>query len=145
MAKEFTAKIDAWVKKTKSRRDNVVKSSIQELIIRMNQSNKLGGNMPVKTGFLRSSLRVSIGTPTTGLISRPSDYNYPDREDTTYTLTIAGMPIGETIYAVYIASYAAAREYGTANSPGSGFRRLAVQQWQSIVDEQTRLAREQFR
>lgn len=144
MAKEFKAQVDAWVLKTKDRLENVVKQSAQDVIEVMQTPKQKGGNMPVKTGFLRSSLRISIGGPATGLLNRPVGYDYPEKEDRTYELTILGAPLGESIYAVYLASYAAAREYGTVTSPGSGFRRLAAQQWQSIVSNNIRLARSMF-
>jgi len=144
MAKNFKAQVDEWVFKTKNRLENVVKSSAQDVIEVMNQSNKKGGNMPIKTGFLRSSLRITIGGPATGLLDRPADYNFPDGEDRSYELTIAGAPLGETIYAVYLARYAGAREYGTINSPGSGFRRLAAQQWPTIVQNNVSKARSMF-
>lgn len=144
MTKSFKASVDEWVLKTKDRLENVTKQSAQDVIEVMQAPQKKGGNMPVKTGFLRSSLRITIGGPATGLMDRPAEYNYPDAEDRTYELTIAGANIGETIYAVYLAKYAAAREYGTISSPGSGFRRLAAQQWVSIVQKNVSLARSMF-
>ena len=144
MAKVFRAQVDDWVLKTKDRLENVVKQSTQDVIEVMQTPKQKGGNMPVKTGFLRSSLRITIGGPATGLLDRPVGYNFPDAEDRTYELSILGAPLGESIYAVYLASYAAAREYGTINSPGSGFRRLAAQQWQQIIANNISTARSMF-
>lgn len=144
MAKEFKAQVDAWVLKTRNRLENVVKQSTQDVIEVMQKPIDKGGNMPVKTGFLRSSLRITIGGPATGRLDRPGDYNYPDREDRTYELTILGAPLGESMYAVYLASYAASQEYGTSGRPGKGFRRLAAQQWQQIVTNNVKLARSMF-
>ena len=144
MAKEFQATVDAWVLKTRNRLENVVKQSAQDVIETMQLPVQKGGNMPVKTGFLRSSLRITIGGPATGLLDRPADYNYPDAEDRTYELTILGAKLGDSIYAVYLANYAASQEYGSGTREGKGFRRLAAQQWPQIVDKNAKLARSMF-
>ena len=144
MAKNFQATVDEWVMKTRDRLENVVKQSAQDVIEGMQTPVEKGGNMPVKTGFLRSSLRITIGGPASGFLSRPAEYNYPDREDRTYELTLLGAPLGDSIYAVYLASYAASQEYGAQGRAGKGFRRLAAQKWPQIVAENVKLARSMF-
>lgn len=166
MAKDFAASVDDWTRASKSRLENVFKQSVQDVIEVMQTpgwsvaSTKAaisggkkgkatavgrpgkGGNLPVDTGFLRSSLRVSIGGPATGLIDRPAetgDYNWPDERS--YQLTIGGADLSQSIYAVYLAKYAAYVEYGTRYTQARGFRRLAAQQWQQIVQKNIEAAK----
>lgn len=157
MAKDFAAQVDDWTRATKSRLENVFKQSVQDVIEKMQTPGwsvastsaaiqgggakratvvgrpGKGGNLPVDTGFLRSSLRVSIGGPATGLMDRPEANDYNWSEERSYQLTIGGADITQSIYAVYLAKYAVHVEYGTRYVAARGFRRLAAQQWQTIV------------
>lgn len=132
--KSFGAKIDRWTKTTKGALENVFKQSVQDVIEKMQTTDDRGGNLPFDLGFLRSSLRVSINAPASGLISRERDEaSYKWTEENTYSLTINGAGLDDSIYAVYLADYAQHQEYGTKYMAGKHFRELAVQQWQSIV------------
>ena len=157
MAKDFAATVDAWTRKQKGGVENVFKQSVQDVIEIMQTpgwsvastksaikaggtkrkgvvgASGKGGNLPVDTGFLRSSLRITIGAPATGLIDRPEGNDYTWQQERSYTMTIAGADITQSIYAVYLAKYAGHVEYGTRYVQPRGFRRLAVQQWQQIV------------
>ena len=133
MAKEFSATVAAWVLKTEGLMEAVFKQSVQDVIEDMQKPVAKGGNMPVDLGFLRNSLRVTIGQPASGFLERPSGYNLPDGEDISYQMTIGGAELGDTIYAVYLASYAVHQEYGARGREGRGFRRKAAQKWQRIV------------
>ena len=134
MSRVFSANVDAWVKKTKGAMENVFKQSVQDVIIDMQTTDDRGGNLPFDLGFLRSSLRITLNSPASGLMQREgAEASYRWTEETSFSLTIAGAGIEDSIYAVYLADYAQHQEYGTARMPGKHFRDLAVQKWQQIV------------
>ena len=133
MAKDFFASVDEWVKKTKDAQKYIFLQSAQDLIEIMQTPKGKGGNMPVDLGFLRSSLRVTLNQPASGFMDREVGNDYKWAEERTYTLTIAGASVTDSIWAVYLANYAVHQEYGTKYMEGNGFRRLAAQQWQQIV------------
>jgi hypothetical protein len=157
VAKDFSATVDAWTRIAKGGVENVFKQSVQDVIeimqtpgwsvaatkhaIRSGGNKRKGavgasgkgGNLPVDTGFLRSSLRITIGA--SGLIDRPEGNDYTWQQERSYTMTIAGADITQSIYAVYLAKYAGHVEYGTRYVQPRGFRRMAVQQWPQIVSQ----------
>lgn len=160
MAKDFAATVDEWTRRQKGGVENVFKQSVQDVIIAMQTPGwsvagtkhaiagggkgkqtavgavGKGGNMPVDTGFLRSSLRITIGQPATGLIDREDNVlNAQWDEERSYRMTIGNAPLDQSIYAVYLAKYAAHVEYGTRYMPARGFRRLAAQRWQEFVNK----------
>lgn len=138
----FSAKVDAWVKKSKSAMENVFKQSVQDVIIEMQTTDDRGGNLPFDLGFLRSSLRITLNSPASGLQKREgAEGDYKWAEETAFTLTILGAGIEDSIYAVYLADYAMHQEYGTKYMPGKHFRDLAVQNWQNIVSRNVEAAK----
>lgn len=152
---QFQADVAAFVAKSKVAMRAVFQSSVQDVIRVMQTPGASmastsaaigeggmgptgatghGGLMPVDTGFLRSSLSVTLNAPDTAFKPRPNGdwaYNF---DEMAYTLTINRANLGDTIYAVYTANYAAAVEYGARGRPGYFFVRTAAQQWQQIVD-----------
>lgn len=132
MAESFEASVSKWVKKTKGATEAVFKQSAQELFSIAQKPVGAGGNMPVVTGFLRSSLQ-------TGLNGEAG----VEGEDS-YVATIAGARLGDTIVGGWTAVYARAVELGFGNRKGRFFMSLAVQQWQSIVTRISAEARTRF-
>jgi len=136
----FAAPVAGWTKKTDAALLAVFQQSAQDLIIKMQTPKAKGGRMPVRFGFLRSSLQVTLNTPYRGFIQRTS--NGPYRwDEAQISLTINDAVIGDTIYAAYAANYAIHREYGTRFSPGDFFVRSAAQTWKQIVDNNVRKLR----
>jgi hypothetical protein len=129
----FSATVNAWTRKSRKRMLVVFQQSTQDVIKVMQTPVAKGGNMPVDTGFLRSSLQTAVNTAPAGQTNKPIGDGKYTISETQYTLTINGSKLGDTIYAVYLAKYAAAQEYGTKFMSGHGFVRLAAMQWQSIV------------
>lgn len=140
----FSASIDAWVSKSEARLSAVVKESAQRVIA---QAQEVGpsatnpdsvgtGKMPVATGFLRASMVANIGSmpagPTQG---GTTAYQY---DDGMVTMTIAGMRLGDTLFAGWSAQYAPIMEQRY------GFMRSAAQGWQRIVREVTDEAKARF-
>lgn len=146
--KVFSAKVNSWVAETKARMLAVRNESIQRLVERMQTPVAKGGNMPVDTGFLRSSIAFSTGQPVTTVREHPNPKAAPgsmDRFDAgELTTVLLGSKLGAPIYAVYTAVYARRQEYGfvgkdslgrTFNQAGRRFVGLAAQQWPQIVKE----------
>lgn len=102
------------------------------------------GNLPVDTGFLRSSLVVGIGNVNEPLKAPPADGGSFSWDEAGANLIIQGAALTDPIVAVYTAAYAARMNYGFAgtdslgrsyNQAGRRFVDLAAQQWPRIVAE----------
>lgn len=126
----FAAQVDAWVKQTEARMTAVFRESAQRTI-------SLAQNyVPVDTGYLRASLRVSLESMPRiepgkdGFSIKPkSPVPPPD-----FTLAIAGAQIGQVIFAGYTAAYAGHVEYGTSRQAPQAYVGRAALQWQTTVD-----------
>ncbi len=128
----FTAQVDAWVREAEERMTAVFRQASQEVIETMQTPVGAGGNMPVDTGFLRSSLQVGINTePVAAALGNPN----PEGSFTyAASLAIAGAEVGDTVVASYSAKYAPAVEYGSGKRQPRRFVALAAAQWPSIVN-----------
>lgn len=129
----FAAQVDAFVAQTQQRIDAVFRESAQRIIGVMQTPVGAGGNMPVDTGFLRASLRVTLDAPIPGDQRNPG--SVVGYDDSGVALSIAGAPLGSTLFATYGANYAVHQEYGTSKMAGRAFVRLAAAQWQQTVSE----------
>jgi len=119
---QFAAVVDDWALQLRSRLLAIYKESIQRTVDLAQQY------APYKTGFLRASVRASIGTgnPTGEVAS-----------------TIAQLKLGDSITIGWTAVYARRIEYGFVgldslgryyNQAGQRFVGRAVMQWQVTVD-----------
>lgn len=117
----FTAQIQAFVDKSKEKIEAVVKQSAQEVFSIAQTPVAQGGNMPVDTGFLRNSMVAQLNGSTVA------------SGDGAYTLAVARMDLGDTIFAGWTAEYARHVEYGARGRAGRFFMLNAAQQWQQIV------------
>ncbi|RAI34530.1 HK97 gp10 family phage protein [Rhodoplanes serenus] len=136
----FAAQVDAWVRETEARMTAVFRQSAQEVIEEMQTPVGEGGRMPVDTGFLRSSLQVSLNADPVPATRKNDDGASAAAPDV--SMVVAGAEIGDTITASYSAVYARRIEYGfvgqdskgrTYNQSPRGFVRGAADQWQAIV------------
>lgn len=136
MARTFSADIGKWARQTEARMTAVFRQSAQGVAEGVKRTRAEGGNMRVKTGFLRASLMASTSQmPSINPMASPPD-NAPDNSfapDPGVTLVIAGADIGQTIYLGFTASYARPREYE------DGFVRLTAQRWPEIVRQSAEL------
>jgi hypothetical protein len=118
----FSAAVDAWVLKSRQRLEAVLKTSaqfvIEDVVLRT----------PVDTGYLRASFTISFDGPLPMRGSQGDGYTAPP-----YSLAIAGAGLGDTIYASFVANYAAHVEYGARGRAGVGMVRLAAQSWDQHV------------
>lgn len=95
-----------------------------------------GGHMPVDTGWLRSSLSVTLDQPTPASQTppprpeghAPGDDPIYEPRDNDIVMTLANVPEGTSIFATYGAVYAGVQE------ATYGFARLASQQWPQFCE-----------
>lgn len=131
----FSADVRNWTEKAKANVKVVRDEAAQRVISLMQTPVGQGGNMPLRTGYLRSSLVGGIGTvsaPTTKPPEGGGAYTWDAGE---ISLIIAGAEITDPIEVRYTAVYARVAEYGGPNRMARRFVALAAQQWPRIVDE----------
>lgn len=130
-SEQFVAQIKDWSKRTERNMMLVVMSAAQKLAHEMGRPVAEGGNMRVRTGFLRWSLRASLTSmPTIDPNAKPGEggsYSEPPG----VIAAILGMQKDKPLYLGYTASYAYHREF----THGDAFVRSAAQRWQEFVEE----------
>jgi len=133
MTKTFEAQVDDWVSRCSEALTAVARQSIQDVINEASLTKGKGGKMPIDTGFLRASGRSSLTGWPSGPSENPEKLPYPSDDKYSMTGTIqadlATMELGDTFYFGWTAVYALQQE--TYN----GFLGSALQNWQSIVDD----------
>jgi hypothetical protein len=135
MAGSFTAQVNAFVQKTRVRQLAVFRESAQRTIALAQTPVSEGGNLPVKTGFMRASLRVSLDGSLPSLTGRPDGVLAVPYDAGEVGLVIANANLDAKITAGYGANYAVYQEYGSQGRAGRRFVALAAQQWPRIVGE----------
>lgn len=135
MADDFASSVSAWVAKTKARTEAVFKESAQRVLEVAQTPVGQGGNIPVDTGFMRASLMATLGDPGFSVTFNPQNGQTYQYDGGQIALTINNAKLGDTISAVYTASYAIHVHYGTSKMPPRPWVTLAAQQWQRIVSE----------
>lgn len=125
----FTAQIKAFTDRAKEKLETVVKQSAQEVYSIAQTPKAQGGRMPVDTGFLRNSLVAELNGST---VAGGAD---------AYVLAVAGMDLGDVVFAGWTANYARHMEYGTSRTPGNHFMLAAAQQWPAIVARNAEVVR----
>lgn len=134
----FTAQIADFAAKAQRKAELVLKQSAQDVFEIAQTPKAQGGNLPVDTGFLRNSFVAGLNGST--------NLTGPDA----YTLAIAGMELGDSLFGGWSANYARRMEYGfigtdsrgrTFNQAGNHFALNAAQQWQAIVQRNAEKAR----
>lgn len=108
--------------------------SVQRTIEIMQTPVGKGGNMPVKSGFLRASLKTTIGKANFATVRNPGGdrtFSY-DGEGANFVLMKA--QLSDPIEAVYTAVYARVTNYGGQNRPARLFVDLAAQRWKATVN-----------
>ena len=126
MAKTFSAQVDDWIAKSERLSLAVLQQATQAVINEANTPVAKGGRMRVDTGFLRNSLKASIGSMPSGA-SSPGNW-----DDSEVVLTLTRLQPGQVFYAGWTANYARPREHY------DGFLRMAAQKWQEQVDAAAR-------
>lgn len=133
--KSFSAAVSAWVAKVKERRQDVFQEAAQDVVEAMQEPVAEGGNMPTKTGFLRSSLMAGLGQTNFTLRANPDPKGVYSYEGSAVALVIAeAAETGQRVEAVYTANYGKVANYGGENRPARHFVDLAAQRWPQLVE-----------
>lgn len=137
---DFGAAVNAWTRRSNKRLTAVFRESAERTMDAAQATIPSGGNLPIKTGFLRATGQAGIGAMPTG----PTQPGEGKPQTGAYTLVINNAKVGDTLYFGWTAAYARRMEYGfvgtdslgrTYNQAGFGFVRLAVQNWQQTVKQ----------
>lgn len=135
MAGKFSATVTGWCAEKKTRMVAVRNESIQRFVEVMQTPVEYGGNMPVKSGFLRASLVAEVGLGSFAARPKPDGDGVYSYESSAINLVIDGAGVSEPVTVAYTAVYARAANYGGENRPARQFAGLAVQRWPQIVAE----------
>lgn len=116
----------------------IVPEATQDLINEAQRTKAKGGKMPLDTGFLRASGRLSLTGVPTGPTRPPKgeqagSYRSPD------SVTIGGFTLGGSIFFGWTAIYARRMELY------NGFYSTNVRNWQKFVDGAVRKLRDKMR
>ncbi len=132
MAKSFAEQVGAFVAQSEERMTTVFRESMQNAINEAQRERGKGGNMPVKTGFLRATGDAALNKLPSG-DSLPEANNGVYKWSPTASLIIINQSsLGDSVYFGWSANYAQfmERRYG--------FSRLAAQNWDQIVKRAAR-------
>jgi hypothetical protein len=129
----FASTVSQWVAESQRRMEVVFHEATQDLIEEMQTPVGDGGNMPIDTGFLRASIRVTLDGLVPGTLSRPSDTATYTYNPAVAVLAIVSAQLGDTIYASYTANYARVVHYGSSTRQGRQWITMAAQRWPQIV------------
>jgi hypothetical protein len=113
----------------------VLKEATQRLIEQAQTPIGEGGNMPIDTGFLRASLVVTRNARYDGQ-GRPNPGLKVTYNDAAVAITLNSIKLGDIIHVSWVANYAVFMEFRY------GFARLAIQNWQFIVNQVAREVRQ---
>lgn len=135
MAGQFTAQVHRIIAENSALMTMVAQEATQRVIDLSTVPKAKGGNMPLVTGFLRASGKLSL----TGMPSGPARGDPKQTYASPDSVKIAGFQLGRSIYYGWTAIYA--RKQNLYN----GFLDKAVSQWQRIVDDTIRDLRNRLR
>lgn len=134
----FAARVGAFASKTKERMTAVRNAAVEETVAVMQTPRGKGGNLRLKTGFLRASLMAAVGRANFTVRKHPGGAGPFPYDEGQITLILAQAQITDAVEVVYTAEYARPREYGARGQPGDRWVALAAQQWPQIVADKAR-------
>lgn len=127
-----------WAGATTAALTALLRNSVQALAVEASKTIPNGGNVPVKTGNLARSVLVDNKPPQIiDVLAKGQDFS----------LGVADLKPGDTVYIGYQAAYARRLNYGftgedslgrSYNQSGYGFAEAAAARWPAIVAEQAR-------
>ena len=128
--RDFAATVERWVTDNEKILRSVARQSIDDAVHIAQLPKEKGGNMPVDTGFLRSSGIASLNGWASGPSEKPDGATKDSIKWTNESVitTLVNLQPGDTFYFGWTAVYALRQE--TYN----GFMETTAQKWQSIVN-----------
>lgn len=136
----FVATIQRWAEATEADLLAIFRESVEDFVDEMQVPVGGGGNMPVDTGFLRMSVRLSLTGPepmTRANPGKPVPY-----DNAQISLAIRGLELGKPAWISYVANYAAYVHFGVGGREGRQWITLAAQNWPAIVARATARVKE---
>ena len=127
MATSFAKQVGSIVAKSEDRMLAVFRQSAQDVVNDAQQPRAKGGNMPVRTGFLRNTGDSAINAMPFGETEPPEGQEIFEWDGDVALAVINRAQLGDTIFFGWSANYA---KYMEARY---GFMRLAAQNWDQIV------------
>lgn len=142
-AETFAAPINKFVAELPERQNAVYRDAIQMTVQAMTLPKARGGNMPVRDGFLRASVRAVIGAQPPLKTRRPKgDAVAPALDMGDITMVLSGATVEDTVTVAFTMVYAARVNFGfvgqdslgrTYDQAGAHFVELAAQKWPQIA------------
>lgn len=136
----FSATIGDWCKKIPIAERIIFQRSAMRLAKELtNEVTRLvydappAPTYPIRTGFLRASLRASNTEMPLAILDNPG--GHPEVDWGQIELVINGSDIGDVIYLGYTARYGPYVSAGANGQPPKPWVALVAQRWQQIVDE----------
>lgn len=137
MAQKFSAQVHEIIRKNTALMGMVAAEATQDLINETQRPKGKGGKMPLVTGFLRASGRMSLTGVPTGPTRPPKGdaqtYRSPD------TVQVKGFKLGASIFWGWTAIYARRQDLY------NGFYSTNVRNWQKFVDGAVRKLRDKMK
>lgn len=125
-----------WARATTAQMTALLRNSVQQLAVEASTTIPNDGRVPVKTGNLARSVVIDNKPPQViDVLAKQQDFS----------LGVAEIKPGDTIYIGWTANYARRQNYGfqgedslgrTFNQSGYGFAEAAAAKWPAIVAEQ---------
>lgn len=156
MAKRFDAQVHDMIRRNVALMGMLVPEATQDMINEMQRTKGNGGKMPVDTGFLRASGRLSLtGMPTgptrpptkaapkikglRGAAKRSHENKRAQLYRSAESTNITGFKLGASIFWGWTAIYARRQDLY------NGFYSTNVRNWQKFVDGAVRKLRDRLR
>lgn len=139
MANNFSDQVTEWVRKSDARMTAAFRESIQDLVEEAQEPRGSGGNMPIRTGFLRSTGDAALNKLPVGETEAPEGVESFTWDASAALLVINQAKLGDTVYFGWSANYAIYME------DRYGFVRLAAQNWPQIVNRAARRLEQRVR
>lgn len=139
----FGKQVKDWTKKQNLKLDAIIKETVQDTIEIAQYPMRAGGNMRIKTGFLRASIQASVGSIPKGPVGNPQGKEYPVGSQAAgaplQAVLIMWRPLrSERLMVGWTANYARPREYK------DGFLRHAVARWQTTANTAVKRVEQRF-
>lgn len=122
-------RVYAEIERAKTRLNVVYQEALVNLAREMQRPITEGGNMPIRSGFLQSTLEVRVDGSIPGLVEHPGGTGYSWDASATNRLLRTATIRKHRATLTYTAKYAQFAEYRHR------FTALAVQRWPALVAE----------
>ena len=127
MATSFAKQVGSFAAASEDRMLAVFRQSAQDVVNDAQKPRAKGGNMPVRTGFLRNTGDAAVNSLPVGETEPPEGQEFFEWDGDAALLVINRAQLGDTIFFGWSANYAKYME------SRYGFMRLAAQNWNQIV------------